>query len=596
MQRRKRPLVVTLLLVLLVSNLANAKVGFQTPVSYPVGTGPTAVAVTDLNGDGTPDLAVANSGSGDVSILLGNGDGTFQATVNFDAGMSNPEALATGDFNQDGKLDLAVFQRGDPNALTPGVISILLGKGDGGFQDTKTLVLTSTAVEMAIADFNLDKKSDIAVSDFDPGTTSESIDIFLGKGDGTFQSAKQTSVPGGGSLANAAFTAADISGEGKPDLAVSGLHTIDIYLGNGDGTFRQSTSIPVRDMSLPDPPLGNLHATFFATAVQIADVNNDGKADVVVLAEGFGAVCLDNFCTSTRDRAEKVSVFLGTGGRSFQEEQRIAAAVRLYSDGQLHGNQIFGFVLGDFDSDGTIDVADRNCSDSGACTLEVWLWQVDGTFALLALPDAGPLLLAPDLRADQLADLVVLDLATANTIDVLLNTTPAFSMTASAQTLTANSGQQVTDTLTIAGHNGFSADIHLSCEVTGPAPLPTCALSPTDITAGANPTTSLLTISTPANAAGLVSPGTGSLLPPLYAFAIPFGLLGLCPVRMRAGSAARRWLQAMSLAAAALVYGACGGSNNIGDSPNHESNSYSVSVAATSSTITKTLKISLTIP
>jgi hypothetical protein len=584
MHRRKRPLVVTLLLVLLVSNLANATVGFQMPVSHPVGTGPTAVAVADLNGDGTPDLAVANSGSGNVSILLGNGDGTFQAGVNFDAGMPNPDALATGDFNQDGKLDLAVFE--------PGVLSVLLGQGDGSFQATKTLALTSTTARMAAADFNLDKKLDIAVSNFDP--INESIDILLGKGDGTFQSAKQTSVGSRDPLGNGSFGASDINSDGKPDLVVSGYHSINILLGNGDGTFRQGTSINVPDALLPNNPIypiGTLYASFSISNLEAADLNGDGKTDLVVLAEGFGKLCQSGACIGTNDRSEAISLFLGNGDGSFQGEQTFATAVRLVgSDGQLHGSQIVGMLLGNFDGDGTIDVVDRRC-DSG-CTLEALLGLGDGTFApALLLPDAGPLQVAQDLNGDQLSDLVVLDISTANTIDVLLNTAPAFSMTGSALTLTVSPGQQVKDTLTFTGHNGFSADIHLSCQVTGPTPLPTCSLSPTGITAGPNATTSLLTISAQANSASLVSPAKGALLPPLYAFAIPFGLLGLWPVRKRPGSADKRWLQATALATAALVYGACGGGSNVGDPK-----SYSVSVAATSSTITKTLKISLTIP
>ena len=585
---RKRLVLITLLLVFSVSKPANATVGFQPPVSYPVGTGPAAVAVGDFNADGTPDLAVTNSGSGDVSILLGNGDGTFQAAVNFDAGMPNPEALATGDFSRDGKVDLAVFE--------PGVLSVLLGQGDGSFQAAKTLALPTTTAKMASADFNLDRKLDLAVSDFDP--INESIDILLGKGDGTFQSAKQTSVGSRDPFGNASFAAADINGDGKPDLVVSGDHSINVFLGNGDGTFGQGTSINVPDALLPNNPIypiGTLYASFSITDVRTADINGDGRADLVVLAEGFGKVCQSGACIGTNDRSEAISLFLGNGDGSFQGEQAFAAAVRLVgSDGQLHGSQIVGMLLGDFDGDGAIDVVDRRC-DSG-CTLEAWLGLGNGTFApVLVLPDAGRLQLAQDLNGDQLTDLVVLDISTANTIDVLLNTTPAFSMTGSALTLTVSPGQQVTDTLTIAGHNGFSSAIHLSCLVTGPAPQPACSLSPADITAGTS-TTSLLTISAPANSAGLVTPGSGSLFPLVCALAVPFALLALgrqpkCPV-----STCRRWLQATSLATAALVYGACGGSSNVGDPPVHQSKSYSVLVTATSSTITKTLQISLTIP
>ena len=106
-------------------------VEFADPVRYPVGTGPRDVVVADFNGDGKLDLAVSNVGSGNVSVLLGNGDGTFQPATNFDTGLPNPVALAKGDFNNDGKLDLATFQAGDPGPPTTGAMSVLLGKGDG---------------------------------------------------------------------------------------------------------------------------------------------------------------------------------------------------------------------------------------------------------------------------------------------------------------------------------------------------------------------------------------------------------------------------------------------------------------------------------
>src|SRR5215469_15577325 len=114
---------IVILLVLVRIPVTLAAINFAAPRSYPVGTSPMAISVGDFNGDGKIDIAVANNGSGDVSILLGNGDGTFQSAVNFSAG-NNPKAIAVGDFNGDGKLDLAVFQPGTSSAA--GSVSILL--------------------------------------------------------------------------------------------------------------------------------------------------------------------------------------------------------------------------------------------------------------------------------------------------------------------------------------------------------------------------------------------------------------------------------------------------------------------------------------
>ncbi len=100
---------------------------FGSAVNYNVGSGPYSVAVGDFNGDGKPDLAIANSGSNTVSILLGNGNGTFKAAANYCVG-SLPESVAVGDFNGDGKPDLAVANYASGN------VSILLGNGNGTFK------------------------------------------------------------------------------------------------------------------------------------------------------------------------------------------------------------------------------------------------------------------------------------------------------------------------------------------------------------------------------------------------------------------------------------------------------------------------------
>ena len=199
---RKTQFVIVLCLALRVVCPANATVSFRPPVSYPVGVAPAAVVAADFNADGNPDLAVANSKSGDLSILLRDGDGTFREAMNFDAGMPNPQTLVAGDFNKDGKMDLAVLQ--------PGMLSVLLGMGDGSFQSPKTMVVATASSFMVVADFNVDKTLDIAVSNFDPNTGAASIEVFLGNGDGSFQSAKQVSILSGGPLSSAAFAVGEI--------------------------------------------------------------------------------------------------------------------------------------------------------------------------------------------------------------------------------------------------------------------------------------------------------------------------------------------------------------------------------------------------
>jgi len=162
-----------------------------------VGTSPSAVVVGDFNGDGKPDLAVANSGSANVSVLLGNGDGTFKDAVNSSAGPS-PQALAVGDFSGDHKLDVIV--------ISPGVANMLLGNGDGTFQPLVKISAGQSPVQLVVGDLNGDKKKISFVGD----QSDESLGVLLGKGDGTFQPASTISLGSSGAISS--IVVADFTG------------------------------------------------------------------------------------------------------------------------------------------------------------------------------------------------------------------------------------------------------------------------------------------------------------------------------------------------------------------------------------------------
>src|SRR6266436_10222171 len=265
-ERRAALLVGTLLLVFSLSNLANAAtIAFKPPVSYPVGTNPMAVSVGDFNGDGKLDLAIVNHGfsdtadDGGVSVLLGNGDGTFQAARNFGAG-KQPESIAIADFNSDDKLDIIAVSE------TENVLNVLLGNGDGTFQLPFTVALADIDPYYVVAgDFNNDHKWDVAVSglgrDLNGDGTRDSAGgttILLGTGDGSFQEPTSNTVVGG------VGNAVDFNGDGKLDLVaflpqhVCGLKLCDgqvsVLLGNGDGTFSSSFSQtgPYRTLTVGD--------------------------------------------------------------------------------------------------------------------------------------------------------------------------------------------------------------------------------------------------------------------------------------------------------------------------------------------------------
>src|SRR5437667_101518 len=198
--------------------------------SVHAGSNPTSAAVGDFNGDGKLDLAVANAGSKNVSVLLGNGDGTFKAPVNF--GAPGPQSVAVGDFNGDGKLDLAVTNAG---------VSILLGNGDGAFRAPVTYATGNSPSSVAVGDFNRAGKVDLVVANLvNNSGGAGSMGVLLGNGDGTFQPVANYGL--GSNPDSVAI--GDFNGDGKLDLAVanSGGYgnpaSMKLLLGNGNGTFQ----------------------------------------------------------------------------------------------------------------------------------------------------------------------------------------------------------------------------------------------------------------------------------------------------------------------------------------------------------------------
>ncbi len=210
----------------------------------------SSVAIADMNGDGKPDLVIANycadtdplnCDSGSVAVLLGNGDGTFQAPISYATTYYFNTSVAVADVNGDGKPDVLV--------LNGGSVGVFLGNGDGTLQSAvwySSDVLSpypGGSTSLAVADLKGDGKLDLMVAGAlcTPLCTNGAVSVLLGKGDGTFQAAVSYETGGEFGLS---IAVGDLNGDGKPDLVVTNgeSDTVGVLLGNGDGTFQPAVT------------------------------------------------------------------------------------------------------------------------------------------------------------------------------------------------------------------------------------------------------------------------------------------------------------------------------------------------------------------
>ena len=217
--------------------LGNGDGTFGGATNFAVGDSPRSVSVADFNGDSNQDLAVANIDSDNVSILLGDGSGSFAAATNFAVG-ERPDTVSVADFNGDGNQDLAVVNRGVVHSTPSHTVSILLGDGSGSFAAATNFETgVSDARDLSVGDFNGDSNQDLAVVDAF-GQEGLLVSILLGDGSGSFGAA--TTFEAGKHPFSVAVT--DFNGDGITDLAVANLgsNNVSILLGDGERHIRRS--------------------------------------------------------------------------------------------------------------------------------------------------------------------------------------------------------------------------------------------------------------------------------------------------------------------------------------------------------------------
>jgi hypothetical protein len=250
---------------------------FQPAITIAVGQGPTSLALGDFNGDGKLDVAVTNVTDGTVSILLNQstpGNLSFQVAGVYPVDI-NPSGVVARDFNHDGKMDLAVVNAGDYTSPTGATtVSILMGNGDGTFGPATTQVLWggfygSGGDGIVAADFG-NGEQDLAVANFSRGE----VMILKGHGDGTFTPAG-TYVTGAGPEG---IIAADFNGDGKVDVAVNNLndYTITLLIGKGDGTF-----VPAVQKTDDTPRPFGWVSWGYPAFIAAGDLTGKGRPDIV---------------------------------------------------------------------------------------------------------------------------------------------------------------------------------------------------------------------------------------------------------------------------------------------------------------------------
>jgi hypothetical protein len=393
-----------------------------------VGSEPQCVIAADVNGDGKTDLISVNIGDNTLSVLTNNGSGGFALANTYMVGNYSygygfwPQSPVTAtDFNGDGKVDLVCVNFGG-NTLT-----VLTNNGNGNFGSNATLNVGSEPISVTAADVNGDGKADLICVNFGDDT----ISVLTNNGVGKFTLASsQNADVSPSTSATYSVTAADVNGDGKVDLICrnDGYNTLTVLTNKGSGSFGYSSTY-----TFPYPPFNGP----CPYSIAVVDVNGDGKPDLV---------CAVPYSSSGNLLA--VLTNNGSGGFMFETNYVIS--------GQ---SSLIAVTVADVNGDGKMDlICDADDGSSGNA-LMVLTNNGSGRFGFYATNDVGNSaysIAVADVNGDGKPDLICANYGD-NTLTVLFKNT--FLSRAATATAVFTNGFVVTATITDAGYGYTNAPI-----------------------------------------------------------------------------------------------------------------------------------------
>ncbi|CAF3960764.1 unnamed protein product [Rotaria sp. Silwood1] len=382
------------------------------------GSRPRYLTVSDLNNDGRMDIAITNTGSNNIGVFLGYGNGSFESQRIFSTGANAPPSgIATGDFNNDGFMDISVTILNNSN------IGIFLGDANGTFREINNYSMgtgTTGLISIALGDINSDKQIDIVVAD----SEANQVGIFLGRGDGTFESVCTLST--GDDSFPSLVIVDDINNDKRQDICILNIRTqkVAIFYGHGNGNFITLTNYATGSDALAvhfvvgdlnhdnkldivlaisvGSSVGVLlasdsrpfsHSILLSTgsdslpnSVAVGDFNNDNRKDIVVANPGMN----------------NIGIFLGNGNGIFQN-------MMTYTTGD--GSYPMSIAVRYLNHDYCLDIAVANQNQG---TIGIFLGQCDGTFQKQVLYSTGDISIPISIALDDFNNDNVTDIAVAN--------------------------------------------------------------------------------------------------------------------------------------------------------------------------------------